>query len=113
MSDFGKPGEAPDADLCACLDDECGPGQRRRADSALAQDPALARKLAVWRRNDSTLRAAFSDQTPQARAPSAETPPAAAGADAQKRWTDRAIAAAYLAGALTVGGAYILVRLAS
>ena len=115
MSDSGKRGQAPDADLCAYLDDECGPGQRRRADSALTQDPTLARKLAVWRRNDSTLRAAFSAHPSQARAPNSTNPPIGpleiSGAGTQKRRMDLAIAAAFLAGALSAGGAFVVANL--
>ena len=113
MSDSGKRGQAPDADLCAYLDDECGPGQRRRADSALTQDPALARKLAVWRRNDSTLRAAFSAQTQPARAQNSTDPPIGPleSGGAQKRRMDLAIAAAFLAGALSAGGAFVVANL--
>lgn len=120
MNQSGK-GYDPDVDLCAYLDDECGPGQRRRAESALSQDPALTRKLAVWRRNDSALRAAFSpmdapNQAPGRPAsiplgePPIRSPEVAAG---PRNVTRLAVAAAFLAGALSASGALFILRLAS
>lgn len=113
MSDSGKPGEARDADLCAYLDDECAPGQRRRADNALTQDPALARRLAVWRRNDSALRTAFSAQTRPVRTPNSTDPPIGPleSGGAQKRRMELAIAVAFLAGALSAGGVFVVANL--
>jgi anti-sigma factor RsiW len=61
--------------LCAWLDGESEADARPRLARALRERPDLARRLAVWRRNDSALRAAFAQpqtkQRPQqtARAP--------------------------------------------
>lgn len=45
--------------LCSLLDDEAAPADRRAWERALATDPDATRRLAVWRRNDDALRAAF------------------------------------------------------
>ena len=48
------------ADLCALMDGECGPGARARIEAELAQSPQCADRLALWRRNDAALRLAVA-----------------------------------------------------
>lgn len=120
MSETGTPRHDRNVDLCAYLDDECGPGQRRRAESAMSQDPALARQLALWRRNDGALRAAFSPTRPAPRisedqsasnasiaASNAANIPETAAPSPGKL----TIAAAFLVGAVSAGGAFALMRI--
>ena len=108
--DANTPLHDVDADLCACLDDECGPDQRDRAASALKRDPALARRLAMWRRNDSTLRAAFDQTRPQIRPPDGALPPIGPLENKAPGIALRA-AAIYLAGVLSAGAALVVLRL--
>jgi anti-sigma factor RsiW len=113
--DSNPPPHDLNADVCAYLDGECSPDQRARAESALARDPALARRLAMWRRNDSTLRAAFRHSVPR---PSPDGAIAPIGPLESKDSTlappatIRSAAAAYLAGVLSTGAAIVILRLA-
>ena len=113
--DSNSPPYDANADLCAYLDDECGPNQRARATSALGRDPALARQLATWRRNDSTLRAAFRHPRMNATAPDCAIPPMGL-LEAKEPTLDPPgivlnATAAYLAGIASAGAALVILRL--
>ncbi len=55
-----SPETVRNADLCALMDGECGPGARERIEAELALSPQCADRLALWRRNDAALRLALA-----------------------------------------------------
>jgi anti-sigma factor RsiW len=113
--DANPPPHDLNADLCAYLDGESGLNERARAESALGRDPALARRLAMWRRNDSTLRAAFRHSRTRP-SPDGAIPPIGPLESKESTLappgTIRSAAAAYLAGVLSAGAALVILRLA-
>ena len=112
--DANPPPHDLNADLCAYLDGESGQNQHARAESALGRDPALARRLAMWRRNDSTLRAAFRHAQAHP-SPDGALPPIGPLEGKESTLaapaTLRNTAAAYLAGVLSAGAALVILRL--
>src|SRR6185437_16320332 len=50
------------ADLHAYVDDCLDPGERQAFEARMAQDPALARRAALWRAQNSAIRAAFDGE---------------------------------------------------
>jgi anti-sigma factor RsiW len=54
------------ADLHAYVDDCLGPDERSAFDKRMAEDPALARRAATWRAQNSAIRSAFDGEGPRA-----------------------------------------------
>src|SRR5579863_3571093 len=50
------------ADLHAYVDDCLGPDERQAFEMRMAQDPALARRAALWRTQNGAIRAAFDGE---------------------------------------------------
>ncbi len=50
------------ADLHAYVDDCLEPDERRALEKQMAEDPALARRAALWRAQNSAIRSAFDGE---------------------------------------------------